>query len=102
MATITCPHDKLFIAAMADIRVAQDFFKHYLPKAALDLIDLSTLKPYPNSYINQSLQLSGSDVLYEAIIDGQIGYIYILCEHQSSVAALMPFRLWQYMIGIWT
>lgn len=95
-------HDRTFKSAMADIRVAREFFELYLPKNILSLIDLETLRLNQNSYVDEDLQSSSSDVLYQVRLkDKKIGYIYVLCEHQSSVDSLMPLRLWGYLIRIW-
>ncbi len=96
------PHDKLFKSAMTDLRVARDFFEHYLPASILASVDLNALKLCPNSYVDPTLQVSLSDVLYEIKISEKSAYLYLLCEHQSSIDELMPFRLWQYIVGIWS
>lgn len=102
MDTIHTPHDNLFKSAMTDLRVARDFFEHHLPPAVLAAIDLNTLKLSPNTYVDITLSDSASDVLYQVSIAEKQAYLYLLCEHQSSVDPLMPFRLWQYIVGIWS
>jgi predicted transposase YdaD len=102
METIHTPHDNLFKSAMADLRVARDFFEHNLPPAVLQAVDLKTLKMSPNSYVDISLSDSASDILYKVEIAKKPAYLYLLCEHQSTVDPLMPFRLWQYIVGIWS
>jgi len=98
---ISCPHDRLFKTAMSDIRVAQDFFEHYLPASIRALADLDSLEICPNSYVDQALALTSSDVLYKATIANETSYLFLLCEHQSSVDHFMPFRVWQYIVAIW-
>jgi predicted transposase/invertase (TIGR01784 family) len=93
MDTIHCPHDSFFKSAMADLRVARDFFGHHLPPAVLAAIDLNTLKLWPNTYVDIVLSNSASDILYQVKIAAKTAYLYVLCEHQSSVDPLMPFRL---------
>jgi len=102
METLHTPHDNLFKSAMTDLRVARDFFEHHLPAAVLEAIDLQTLKMSPNSYVDITLSDSASDVLYKVEIAKKPAYLYLLCEHQSRVDPLMPFRLWQYIVGIWS
>lgn len=99
--TIHSPHDRFFKTAMSDIRVAQAFFEHYLPTTLRPSVDLNSLELCQNSYIDPTLDLSSSDVLYKATIAGETGYLYLLCEHQSSVDRLMPFRIWEYIVSIW-
>jgi len=101
MNVVHSPHDKLFKSSMADLRVAREFFEHYLPPSVRDLVDLNSLELEQGSYIDESLKLSNSDVLYTINISGKPGFLYLLCEHQSSIDKLMPLRLWQYIIAIW-
>src|SRR5690242_6166587 len=102
MSIASSIHDKTFKSAMADARVAQEFFEMYLPDEILSLIDIHTLKLSPNSYIDEDLNVLASDVLYQVNLkDKSTGYIYVLCEHQSRVDPLMAFRLWSYVMRIW-
>ena len=101
MKEIHCIHDRTFKNAMSHISVARDFFDHYLPTAIRDIIDFDTLDPQPNSYIDKELDELRSDVLFAVNIADHSGYLYLLCEHQSDLDPLMPFRLWGYMIKIW-
>jgi predicted transposase/invertase (TIGR01784 family) len=101
MSIVQSPHDKLFKSAMGDLRVAREFFEHYLPPAVQAVVDLSSLALESSTYVDKSLNLLNSDMLYQVNIAGKMGYLYLLCEHQSSVDPLMPFRLWQYIVAIW-
>jgi predicted transposase/invertase (TIGR01784 family) len=102
MNIVNNPHDSVFKAAMADLRVAKEFFATHLPHTVLITIDLNTLKLQPNSYVDQSLKTGASDVLYKVNLkNGATAFLYLLCEQQSTVDPLMPFRVWQYIINIW-
>jgi predicted transposase/invertase (TIGR01784 family) len=96
------PHDKFFKSAMADIRVAKDFLKTHLPPAVQEAIDFETLALEPTSYVDESLKKVRSDILYQVKLKGgEYAYLYLLCEHQSTLCPLMAFRVWQYVIKIW-
>lgn len=103
MTEIHCPHDRLFKSVMADARVAKDFFQNYLPENIIPSIDLNTLKMENASYIDQELDLGLSDILYSVNFreSNEVAFIYLLCEHQSSVDWHMSFRIWQFIIKIW-
>jgi len=101
MNTVSSPHDRLFKGAMADVRIAREFLTYYLPIPLRSAVDLDTLVLCPNSYVDNELALTASDVLYKATIAGEEGYVYLLCEHQSTVDVLMAFRVWQYIVAIW-
>lgn len=87
---------------MADVRVAREFFDIYLPKEIHSLVDLNTLEMSPNSYVNDNIEELSSDILFEVKMKDSIdiGFIYLLAEHQSTVDSLMAFRLWSYVFLI--
>lgn len=103
MKTVLQAHDRFFKAALSDLRVAQDFLTLHLPEAIREAIEWDSLKLCPNSYVDKALKLTVSDVLYQARLKEakESVYLYVLCEHQSTVDPLMAFRIWQYVINIW-
>jgi len=101
VTTVASPHDRLFRSAMADLRVAREFFQRHLPTSILPVVDWSVLKLCSQTYVDNALKLSQSDILYQTHIAYKEAYLYLLCEHQSTPDVMMPFRLLQYCIGIW-
>ncbi len=103
MSEIYSIHDKVFKTALTDIRVARDFLEQHLPLNVQAAIDFNTLRITNESYITKKLAAFSSDIVYQISLKekGQLAYIYILIEHQSSVDPLMPFRLWNYCALIW-
>ena len=98
---ISNPHDKLFRASMQYPEVARDFLDTHLPADIKNKIDFKSIITCPNTFIDEELKLTQSDVLLKSNIEGKEGYIYILVEHQSKPDPFMPFRLLKYMIKIW-
>jgi predicted transposase/invertase (TIGR01784 family) len=94
------PHDKLFKKSMADIRVARDFFETHLPRELTKKMDFKTLKLQKNSFIDQTFKATEADILYTVNIDGELAYLYLLCEHQSKIDANIAFRLLVYTVRI--
>ncbi len=94
------PHDKLFKQAMADSRVAHEFFQSHLPAHILDKVDLSTLKLEKESFIDDNYKSSEVDVLYSVNVENRPAYFYLLCEHQSAIDPHMSLRLFRYMLNI--
>ena len=94
------PHDKLFRAAMQHPEVAREFLIAHGPPHILEHIDLNTVRLCPNSFIDDELKLSQSDVLLEAKLVDPAGHIYILIEHQTNPDPPMPLRSRQYEQGI--
>jgi recombination-promoting nuclease RpnB len=100
-STIQTPHDKLFRASMHHPEVARDFLTTHLPADIANKINFKSIEICPNTFIDEDLKLTESDVLIKCSIEGKEGYVYILAEHQSTQSQLMPFRLLKYMVKIW-
>ena len=98
--SMTHAHDKFVRTAMADLRVARDFFKAHLPKEILNSIDLNQLVLQPRSHINDIRKESTVDLLYKTRMNEQEAYFYILLEHQSKPDKLMPFRMLKYTCNV--
>lgn len=95
------PHDKFFKEVFGKVEVARDFFTNYLPQSILDIIDLDTIEPQKDSFINKDLEESFSDLLFKVNINNTEGYIYFLFEHKSYPSKDIAFQLLKYMIEIW-
>jgi predicted transposase/invertase (TIGR01784 family) len=96
----TTPHDRFTRAALSDQRVAKDFFETHLPPAVLKQIDLTSLALTKESFVDEQLQLSITDMLFTVRYGEQVGYIYLLVEAQSKAEWWMPVRLLKYMLDI--
>ncbi len=103
MQEINSIHDRVFKSALADSRVARDFLEQHLPLNVQAAIDFNTLRITNESYITKELAAFSSDIVYQVCLKetGQLAYVYILIEHQSSINPVMPFRLWNYCALIW-
>jgi predicted transposase/invertase (TIGR01784 family) len=93
-------HDHFIRTAMADERVARDFFSANLPVEVLCLTDLTNLKLQPRSHINDMRKEATVDILYKTTIAGSEAYLYLLLEHQSTPDELMAFRMLKYTCNI--
>ncbi len=102
MVGIRSKHDEFFKAMMKNLSIAQDFFKTRLPQKVLNLIDLPSIRIEEASFIDKELNGSESDVLFSVNCANseKKAFLYVLCEHQSSSDALMPFRLMYYTLQI--
>ena len=97
---LSANHDSFFRASMQHVEVARAFFEVHVPKHIAKRIDFNSLKIEPNSYIDKDHVEVISDILYSVQIDNDLGYIYLLAEHQSTAQMLMPYRLIKYIFGI--
>ena len=93
-------HEQLFRKALENPMVANELIEAHLPKDVLDIMDMSSLKPEKESFVEADLTNSVSDVLFSAKFNGNNGYIYLLLEHQSTQDRFMAFRLFKYMVNI--
>lgn len=95
------PHDKFFKETFSNIAVAKDFINNYLPQSIINIIDINTLEPQKDSFINEELQEVFSDMLFRVNINKREGYIYFLFEHKSYTSKNISFQLLKYMLEIW-
>lgn len=94
------PHDRFFRSMMTEPKVIREFFENNLPVNIRTAINFDSIQPQKDSFINDSLRLQIADILYSVEFGDQLGYLYVLIEHQSSPKELMPFRILQYMVAI--
>ena len=93
-------HDHLFKKAMSRIKVAREFFEDALPDHILQKLDLSTLKTLPTNFVDSTLSEGTVDLLYSVNFSGSKGYLWIICEHQSTPDRLITLRMKKYMLRI--
>jgi len=95
------PHDKLFKKSLENPEAAEHFVKRYISVDILDLIQLQTLKLEQNSFVDDDLKSSASDVVFSVkTVQAKKAYLYFLIEHQRKPEKMMPFRLLKYMIRL--
>lgn len=95
------PHDKFFKETLGNVETAKDFITNYLPEQLLNIMDINTLEPQKDSFINKELEENFSDLLFKVDICQQEGYLYLLFEHKSYPAKGIAFQLLRYMVEIW-
>ena len=84
MASINNPHDKFFKELFSRRESAIDFLQHYLPPEVSSLLEISTLSPVKDSFIDEQFQEQFSDLLYQVEFrERGTLFVYILFEHKS-------------------
>lgn len=101
MLKIKNSHDKMFKETFSNIEVVKDFINNYLPQSILNIIDIDTLEPEKDSFIDENLNEIFSDLLFGVNISNKRGYIYFLFEHKSFRSKNISFQLLKYMVEIW-
>ena len=93
-------HDHFFKKSMSRINVVREFFEDALPDHILQKVDLNTLKALPTSFVDNTLSEGTVDLLYSVDFKGTTGYLWVLCEHQSTPDRLITLRMQKYMFRI--
>lgn len=98
-------HDLHFKDLLSNDVVLKDFLSCFIPKEVLSKVDMETLTPVPTSFISKNVleqkkEEKRVDILYSMNINNEIGYCYVLLEHQSSEDDSMPLRLHRYILEI--
>ena len=103
MANIHQPHDRLFRSVFSDASEAAALLQAALPDTVRNNFDWTTLTLVDGTFIDEELQGSQSDLLYqvEHAATRQPMSMYLLFEHQSSPDPWMPLRLLRYCCRIW-
>jgi predicted transposase YdaD len=94
-------HDRIFRHAMSLPLVARQFLETWMPAAFLPLVDWSSLHVEKISGIDVSLAERREDVLYQIKVAGKPVSFYILFEHQTCPARIMPQRVMEYIGLVW-
>ncbi|SMB89970.1 conserved hypothetical protein (putative transposase or invertase) [Desulfonispora thiosulfatigenes DSM 11270] len=94
-------HDKFFKETFSKLEVAKDFINNYLPEGIRNIIDINTLHPLKDTFIDKELNEVFSDLLFGVNINNRPGYLYFLFEHKSFTSKNIAFQLLKYMVEIW-
>jgi predicted transposase/invertase (TIGR01784 family) len=94
------PNDAYFKQVFSDPQRAALFFQSHLDAGLVALIDWSSLKLEPGSFVKQSLQQTHSDLLFTARLGEREVKLYLLFEHQTTVETEMPLRVLGYELEI--
>ncbi len=80
---------------------AMTFFERYLPEKVLAMTNLETISLAESKHISDDGISLYNDVLYKcAFNEGQSGYLFAMCEHQSTPESQMPLRLLKYNLAV--
>jgi predicted transposase/invertase (TIGR01784 family) len=102
MTDITNPHDKFFKEALAQPGAALAFLRDYLPPEVVVQLDLTTLTPSKDSFVDAWLQEYFADLVFEVELrDRRAAYVCFLFEHKSYVDPWAPLQVLHYMVLAW-
>ena len=95
------PHDKLFKLIFSKKEVLIDFLKNNLPDNLRDNLDFATLVIEKESFIEENLTESQSDILITIQYNKFPVNIYLLFEHKSYKDKFTLFQTLKYMLKIY-
>ncbi|MGI2298370.1 Rpn family recombination-promoting nuclease/putative transposase, partial [Candidatus Cardinium hertigii] len=94
------PHDSVFKNTFCNKEAMLDFLSANLPCDLLSKIDKEKLELTNKSYVDPVGRRGESDLVFKTNINGKEGYLYIICEHQSTEDPYMPLRFLEYNVQL--
>ena len=100
------PHNNFFHYALSHVEAARDLIQTHLPADLVQLLDLESLELQKDSFVDEDLRQSFSDLLYSVRLAGVNGepiegQVYLLFEHKSRSDPMTCFQLLRYIVRIW-
>jgi len=100
-ASIPNPHDSFFKQTFSRVDVARDAIQRFLPSDVLACLDLQTLVPAKDSFIDDDLRQTFSDLVFEVeLSSGDPAMVCLLLEHKSESDRLTGFQTLKYVVRI--
>ena len=90
-------HDKFIKELLADKGVAIAFLEEFLPKEVLKFVKLETLTYENTSYLNQSLEDSFADLVWQVGTETEPLKLCLLLEHKSYKDSFVSFQMLEYL-----
>jgi len=91
-------HDGFFRKLMSERQTAQDYLATFLPEELKAAIDFETLEQDTESYVDEQLKASMSDVVFKADTKQGFGINFcFLFEHKSYIDEKAPFQILHYI-----
>lgn len=99
---IAQPHDALFRRVFSEPAQAAALLRETLPAAVRDRFAWNTLRRLPDTFVDERLRRTESDLLFEVDQPGgePPALLYVLIEHQSSPDPFMALRLLRYCTSV--
>lgn len=108
--TIYQPNDKGYKSLLSSKKVFCELLRSFINRSWVAGLDENDLVKVDKSYVSSDFRGQESDIVYRAKLRkdgakqpaaGREVWFYVLVELQSTVDALMPFRLLGYMVELW-
>jgi predicted transposase/invertase (TIGR01784 family) len=95
------PHDQFVKAMLQQPELAKAYFRQLLPKQLLAIIDLDGLQQISESFLDDKLQESFSDLLYKVPMKSNPNSLYLslLLEHKSNADPYVTIQMGHYIFN---
>ena len=94
-------HDSGYKYLFSHADLVRELLEVFAPPGVTELLDYSTLRPVPGSFITPAMKKREDDVVWSIELQGQRIYLYLLLEFQSSIDRGMPVRMMQYVAALY-
>ncbi|TSJ79798.1 MAG: Rpn family recombination-promoting nuclease/putative transposase (plasmid) [Candidatus Cardinium sp.] len=94
------PHDYAFKNTFCNKEAMLDFLAANLPSDLFITIDQENLELTDKSFVDPVGRRGESDLVFKTNINGKEGYLYTICEHQSTEDSYMPLRFLEYNVQL--
>lgn len=101
MEILNTSHDKGYKWLLSSREIFMQLLNSFVKESWVKEIDANKLKRTDKSFIAKDFLEKEADLVYEVNLRGQTVVFYILLELQRKVDFSMPYRLLNYMSGIW-
>lgn len=95
------PHDRFVRRFLGEAEQARQLIQWQLPPEVVAKLDLDTITPSKQSFIDQTLRESLSDLVFEIrLADDGEALVVLLFEHKSTPDAMTSFQVLRYIVGV--
>ena len=97
-------HDRFIKAVFSNIENAKSYFRHRLSPELSRKIDIESIRPVPGSFIDEKLQTSFADIVFEApfLSSDKSVYLSIPIEFKSTKDKYVTIQMGHYILsGLW-
>lgn len=101
MKSIHTSHDLGYKWLLSSREIFMQLLRSFVKQPWVEKINETTIKRVEKSFIAKDFREKEADLVYEVNLEGQPVVFYILLELQRKVDFSMPYRLLNYMSGIW-
>ncbi|MCA9162221.1 MAG: Rpn family recombination-promoting nuclease/putative transposase [Planctomycetales bacterium] len=95
------PHDRFTRHMLANLDNVRELVRRALPGEVVEQLDLASLRPAKQSFVDQTLRSSHTDLVFETqLANGAEAFVVLLLEHKSSPDELTAFQVLRYIVRL--